>query len=78
MDTLECLFCGKRTPLDVFSPFCPDCREPMFFVRTAGKRQPPGGQNASRWSDGSISCLLTASIPSWAWVKGIPLFVRLN
>ncbi len=39
MDILECLFCGKRAPLDVFSPFCPDCREPMFFARETGKRR---------------------------------------
>jgi len=39
MDILECLFCGKRRPWDVFSPICPDCREPMFFARKAGKRR---------------------------------------
>ncbi len=39
MDTLECLFCRTRAPLDVFSPFCPDCREPMFFARESGKRR---------------------------------------
>ncbi len=38
MDTVECLFCGKQTPFDVFSPFCPDCREPTVFTRKAGNR----------------------------------------
>ncbi len=38
MDTLECLFCEKQYPLDLFSPFCPKCREPMFFARPRGRR----------------------------------------
>jgi len=38
MDVLECLFCKKHYPLDVFSPFCPECREPMFFARARGQR----------------------------------------
>ncbi len=53
MDTLECLFCGKRAPLDVFSPFCPDCREPMFFAREKGKRrlQAERALPLERWLD---------------------------
>jgi threonine synthase len=39
MDILECLFCGKRLPWDVFSPFCPECREPLFFAREPGQRR---------------------------------------
>ncbi len=39
MDILECLFCGKRRPWDVFSPFCPECREPLFFAREPGRRR---------------------------------------
>jgi threonine synthase len=39
MDILECLFCKKHYPLDVFSTFCPICREPMFFVREHGQRR---------------------------------------
>ena len=39
MDVLECLFCKKQYPLDVFSTFCPICREPMFFMREHGQRQ---------------------------------------
>ncbi|MGA2585823.1 MAG: threonine synthase [Candidatus Aminicenantales bacterium] len=30
MDSLECLFCHRRFPLDVFFPFCPDCDEPLL------------------------------------------------
>ncbi len=29
---LECLFCLKKYPLDVFSPFCPECGEPMVVA----------------------------------------------
>ncbi|MDH7511554.1 MAG: threonine synthase [Clostridiales bacterium] len=29
---LECLFCRKKFPLDVFNPFCPLCREPMVVA----------------------------------------------
>ena len=39
MDILECLFCKKQYPLDLFSPFCPQCREPMFFAQARGQRQ---------------------------------------
>lgn len=27
----ECLFCKKSFPLDIFSPFCPLCGEPLLF-----------------------------------------------
>ena len=30
LDRLECLFCGKKYPLNVFKVFCPECREPML------------------------------------------------
>jgi threonine synthase len=39
MDILECLFCRKSLPWDVFSPFCPECREPLFFARAPGQRR---------------------------------------
>ena len=39
MDILECLFCKKQYPLDLFSPFCPKCHEPMFFAQARGQRQ---------------------------------------
>jgi len=30
MDILECLFCHRQFPLDVFFPFCPICGEPLL------------------------------------------------
>ncbi|MBN1270720.1 MAG: threonine synthase [Candidatus Aminicenantes bacterium] len=30
MDKLECLFCQKSFPLDIFFPFCPLCQEPLL------------------------------------------------
>ncbi len=38
MERLECLFCGKRYPLDVFDIFCPICREPMIVSATPRQR----------------------------------------
>lgn len=38
MDRLECLFCRKRHPLDVFQIFCPVCREPMVISSTPRRR----------------------------------------
>jgi threonine synthase len=32
MDRVECLFCRKVWPHDPFSPFCPDCGEPLFLA----------------------------------------------
>jgi threonine synthase len=32
MDRVACLFCRKDFPHDPFSPFCPDCAEPLFLV----------------------------------------------
>jgi threonine synthase len=32
MDQLECLFCSKAFVYDPFSPFCPDCREPLLVA----------------------------------------------
>jgi len=31
MEHLECVFCNQHYPLNVFNPFCPDCREPLLF-----------------------------------------------
>jgi threonine synthase len=31
MDKLECPFCRKHHPLNLFFPFCPACREPMLI-----------------------------------------------
>jgi threonine synthase len=38
MERLECLFCGKRYPLDVFRTFCPVCGEPMLVSYTPRRR----------------------------------------
>ncbi len=39
MDRFECLFCRKTYPHDPFSPFCPECREPLFIApRRGGKK----------------------------------------
>jgi threonine synthase len=31
MENLECIFCKKKYPLDVFNPLCPVCGEPMLW-----------------------------------------------
>jgi threonine synthase len=36
MDLVACFFCRKSLPHDPFSPFCPDCGEPMFVVPPEG------------------------------------------
>jgi threonine synthase len=42
MSQLECLFCQKKHPLDLFDPFCPDCGEPMlFFSPRRGRKFAP-------------------------------------
>jgi threonine synthase len=38
MEYLECFFCRKKHPLDLFDPFCPDCREPMLCPSPSKKR----------------------------------------
>jgi len=38
MDRLECLFCTRKYPLNVFEIFCPFCREPMLVSSTPRKR----------------------------------------
>ncbi len=30
MTTLECLFCGRRRPFEIYDPFCPACGAPML------------------------------------------------
>jgi len=40
MDRFECLACGPVAARDPYSPFCPDCGEPLFIipaVRSGGK-----------------------------------------
>ncbi|MBS3819296.1 threonine synthase [bacterium] len=31
MEYLECLFCQKKFPLNIFNPFCPDCGAPLLY-----------------------------------------------
>jgi threonine synthase len=38
MDRLECLFCGRKFPLNVFEIFCPRCHEPMVISSPPRKR----------------------------------------
>jgi threonine synthase len=38
MERLECLFCARRYPLDVFEIYCPFCHEPMLVSSTPRKR----------------------------------------
>jgi threonine synthase len=38
MENLECIFCKKKYPLDVFNPFCPVCGEPMLWISSLKKR----------------------------------------
>jgi len=38
MEKLECVFCDKRYPVDVFNPFCPDCAEPLLVSGPKKKR----------------------------------------
>ncbi len=38
MENLECIFCQKKYPLDVFNPFCPVCREPLLWNSSRKKK----------------------------------------
>ncbi|MGB8951515.1 MAG: threonine synthase [Candidatus Aminicenantales bacterium] len=38
MEKLECFFCRKQYPLDIFFPFCPRCSEPLL-VPTPSRRR---------------------------------------
>ena len=38
MDIVQCLSCGRDREWNVFDPFCPDCREPVLFLRSDRKR----------------------------------------
>jgi len=38
MEKLECIFCKKKYPLDVFSLFCSDCGEPLLVSGLKKKR----------------------------------------
>jgi threonine synthase len=39
MENLECVFCQKKYPLDLFYPFCPECRQPLLFSYPSKKRK---------------------------------------
>jgi threonine synthase len=47
MDRLECLFCSRKYPLNVFEIFCPFCHEPMLLSSTPRERTFALGQNLS-------------------------------
>jgi len=39
MENLECIFCQKTYPLDLFFPFCPECKEPLLISYPSKKRR---------------------------------------
>jgi threonine synthase len=39
MENLECIFCQKKYPLDVFHPFCPVCRQPLLWDSSRKKKK---------------------------------------
>jgi len=39
MENLECIFCQKKYPLDIFNPFCPECQEPLLCPSPSKKRK---------------------------------------
>jgi threonine synthase len=39
MENLECMFCQKEHPLDIFYPFCPECHEPLLCPSPKKKRK---------------------------------------
>jgi len=38
MESLECLFCHKKYPIDVFHLFCPSCQEPLLVAPSRRNR----------------------------------------
>jgi threonine synthase len=38
MNEMVCLICGKKSPLELFYPFCPECGEPLLFSPPRRKR----------------------------------------
>ncbi len=53
MENLVCLFCDKRRPLEIYSPFCPDCGAPMLVAPTRSKGRVHGSAPtaAERFAD---------------------------
>ncbi len=39
MENLECIFCQRKYPLDIFNPFCPECNEPLLYPSLSKKRR---------------------------------------
>jgi threonine synthase len=39
MENLECIFCQREYPLDIFNPFCPECHEPLLCPSSQKKRK---------------------------------------
>ena len=39
MENLECIFCQREYPLDIFNPFCPECHEPLLCPSPKKKRK---------------------------------------
>jgi threonine synthase len=39
MENLECIFCQKKYPMDIFNPFCPECQEPLLYPSPSKKRK---------------------------------------
>jgi len=39
MEHLECIFCLKKYPLDLFFPFCPECKEPLLLSYPPKRRK---------------------------------------
>lgn len=41
MERVKCFFCQRTYPLDLFHPFCPDCKEPLLYHDSPKKRSFP-------------------------------------
>ncbi len=39
MENLECIFCQRKYPLEIFNPFCPECHEPLLCPSPQKKRK---------------------------------------
>ena len=39
MENLECIFCQRKHPLEIFHPFCPECYEPLLCPSPQKKRK---------------------------------------
>jgi threonine synthase len=39
MENLECIFCQRKYPLEIFNLFCPECQEPLLWPSPKKKRK---------------------------------------